>query len=226
MSDPYHLDLTQFSLAHFRQILETREVLPGRKVLKEQLPERFAQLEQLGLTNLHELLAALKTPPRLAQIAAATGLPVDYLTILRREANSYLPKPFNLAEIPEVDPTAVERLAGLGLKNTQQLFARVHTPAGRLELAQAADLPLAAVVELAGLADLARISGVGPVFARLFYAAGVRSLADLEASQPEPLFARLHAINAAKQYTKIMATLKDVVYCIDFARILPKVLEL
>jgi len=45
MADPYHIDLEQFSLERFRQTLETADLSPGRRVLQENLSERFAVLE-------------------------------------------------------------------------------------------------------------------------------------------------------------------------------------
>lgn len=80
-------------------------------------------------------------------------------------------------------------------------------------------------MELVKLSDLARISGVGPVFARLLYEAGAETVEVLGSKSAELLFERLHAINQAQQYTKAMASLKDVRYCIEAANALPKIIE-
>ncbi len=88
-----------------------------------------------------------------------------------------------------------------------------------------ADVPSGDLLELVKLSDLARIGGVGPVFARLLYDAGADTLEELPKCLPEELFERLHAINREKGYTKAMASLKDVTYCIETASELPKVIE-
>ena len=53
---PYHIDLEQFSLERFRHVLETGELLPGRKVLQENISERFEVLGSMGIRNLKELI--------------------------------------------------------------------------------------------------------------------------------------------------------------------------
>jgi predicted flap endonuclease-1-like 5' DNA nuclease len=225
MADEYHLDLAQFSLKKFRRILETGAVLPGRRILKEQLAERFATLEALGIGNLQDLLDALKSKEKIEQLAKQSGLPKEYLVILRREANSYVPKPFNLSEIPEVEQVYIDRLAAVGIKTTQHLFARAKTKHDRAALSKLADVPPAKLVELVKLSDLARINGVGPVFARLFYEAGADTLDKLMSRSPDELFETLQAINQAKKYTKIMATVKDVAFCMTMAKELPKAIK-
>jgi len=122
MADPYHIDLERFSLERFRHSLETGEVLPGRRILKEKIAERFKILESMGIRNLKDLIQALKSPKKLEQFSKKSGLPQDYLVILRREANSHIPKPVNLREIPGVNSVCVERLAAAGIKNTQHLM--------------------------------------------------------------------------------------------------------
>jgi len=224
VSDQYHLDLKTFSLQKFKRSLESG-VLPSRKILQEKLDERFAVLESLGINHLQALIDALKTKKRLADLAQQSGLPQEYLTILRREANSYLPKPVNLRDIPDTDPTHVEKLAAVGIKHSQHLFVRAKSKRARAELSQQTGVPEEALVELLKLSDLARINGAGPVFVRLFYAAGVETLEELARCSPEPLLERLRAVNAAKQYTRAMASLKDIQYCIQTAQELPQVIE-
>lgn len=88
MTDPYYLDLEQFSLEQFRHSLETRDLLPGRKILQENLAERFEILETMGIHNLQTLIDRLKTRQKVKQFSQESGLPEAYLTILRREANT------------------------------------------------------------------------------------------------------------------------------------------
>jgi predicted flap endonuclease-1-like 5' DNA nuclease len=222
MAENYHQDLTLFRLDEFRHILETEEVLPGRKILSEKITERFAVLESQGINNLQDLLNNLKSKNHIEKFATQSGLPVDYLVILRRQVNSYLPKPFTLQEIPGIDPIYINRLAACGIKNSQQIFMRSRTKQERTDLARQVDLPYTAILELFKLSNLARINGVGPVFARLIYETGVDTLEKLVQSAPEELYKKLLSINHQKQYTKIMATLKDLAYCIKIARSLPR----
>lgn len=226
MADNYFIDLKEYDLEQFRRRLESGDVLPGRVILKEKLRERFGILQAMGIENLQDISQALKNKDSTRQFSEKSGLPVDYLIILRREVNSYVPKPFNIGEIPGIDPVNTGRLAEAGIQTTKQLFERAKTRTGRTALCKATGVPEADLLELAQLSDLARINGVGPVFARLFYDAGVCSVETLLACQPVEVFERLKAVNAEKKYTKIMASLKDVQWCVEIAKKLPIVLPI
>jgi len=225
MTDDYHIDLERFSLERFRDILITGEVLPGRKILKEKISERFEILKSMGIRNLKELIEALKTKVKVERFSQESGLPKDYLIILRREANSYIPRPVNLKDIPGVDSEYIERLAAVGIKHTKHLFERARFKRDRAELSRLVNVPSDALLELVKLSDLARIGGVGPVFARIFLDAGIDTLEKLSNSSADEVFERTIAVNKEKGYTKVMATLKDVKVCVNTARELPKVIE-
>ena len=70
-----------------------------------------------------------------------------------------------------------------------------------------------------------QISSVGPVFARIIYQAGYDTLEKMANATPEEMHERLWAVNREGGYTKIMATLKETRYCIEYAQQLPKVIE-
>jgi predicted flap endonuclease-1-like 5' DNA nuclease len=225
MEDNYYIDLEQFSLERFKRLLETKELSPGRRILKEDIPERFGLLASLGINNMKELTDLLKSKDRAVRFAQDSGLPLDYVIILRREANSYLPKPVNLKDIPGVNPAHIERLAGLGIKNSKQLFERGKNVRDRAELSRQIDVPGSVLLELVGLSDLVRISGVGPVFARIIFEAGTNTLEKLSNSSADKVFEELIVINDDKGYTKAKFTLKDVRYCISAAKELPRAIE-
>jgi hypothetical protein len=96
----YYLDLGKFSLKKLKGLLKSTRLLPSQQILQEKIDERFACLEGNGIENLEQLQKALKTKSAVQSFAEATGLPPDYLTILRREVNSYLPKPVDLKDFP------------------------------------------------------------------------------------------------------------------------------
>ena len=225
MADNYYTDLEQFSLESFKRLLETKELSPGRRILKEDIPKRFEILASMGINNVKELTDLLKSKERAVRFAQDSGLPLDYVVILRREANSYLPKPVNLRDIPGVNPAHIERLAGVGIKNSKHLFERGKNVRDRAELSRQIDVPGIVLLELVGLSDLVRISGVGPVFARIIFEAGIDTLEKLSNSSAGALFAELVDINDDRGYTKAKFTVKDVRYCISAAKELPKAIE-
>jgi hypothetical protein len=199
-------------------------MLPGRTILQEEIAGRFAALEAMGIGNLKELVSALSTKEKIRRFSEASGLPVPYLVILGRQARSYVPKLVYFREIPGVDPEQVGRLSAAGIKHSKHLFDRGATPADRVALAEETGIPAGDLQELVSLADLARVGGMGPVFVRLFYEAGVDSLATLAGWAPEALFERLHAANRERGLSHVVPSLKDVTNYVEKARELPKVI--
>jgi hypothetical protein len=226
MSELYHVDLEQFSLEEFKHILETGRLLPSEKILGEKIPERFATLEALGITNLQDLAQRLKSKKKVEQFAQESELPQDYLTILRRRLGVYTPKPVPLVKFPGVDLEHVERLATAGIKQTKQLFERAKSKQERAELSKLAGVPGDALLELVKLSDLSRASYVGPTFARVIYEAGADTLGKLVDFSPEELCAKMRAVNEEKQLTKAaMPSVEDMAACVGIWKRLPRVIE-
>lgn len=226
MTSQYHMDLTQFSLEQFRHVLETGERLPSEQILGDEISERFVILASMGINNLQDLTAALRTKKKLAQFSQESGLPQDYLTVLRRRAGTYTPRPVPLKRMPGVDPDAVERLAGVGIKDSRQLFPQVQSGQERADLATHAGMSGKVLLELTKLSDLVRAPYVGPVFARLFYEAGADTLERLATSQPEELAARIRTVNEEKTLTKAaLPTAEHMVSWLEIVKMIPQTIE-
>lgn len=176
MSDRYQLDLRKYSLQKFKKSLQSRDLIPSRKSLKDDLDARFRILENYGITNLEELTDALKTKPKVEQFSKETGLPIQYLTLLNREAKSYLSKPIRLDKFSGIQVKYLDLLGNVGIRNSRQLFVETRDKSKREQLSEETGIPNEVLHELIGLADLSRIYGVGPVFARMIYDVGIRSV--------------------------------------------------
>jgi hypothetical protein len=225
MQDPYYINLKEFSLERFKHILKSEEMLPARQILKEDVDARFDILASIGIENLSDLIGALSTKRKLEAFSHKTGLSVDYLVILRREARSYIPKPVVLREIPGVIMEDVEKLEAIGIKHSKHLFERGQTKKQREELAAATGVSLESLLELVKLSDLARVRGIGAAFTRLFYETGADTIDKLSQWEPEALFKKAHAINDEKRVTKVVPPLKDFLQYVAIAKDLPKVIE-
>jgi hypothetical protein len=55
-------------LEEYEKILESKELLPGRKVLKESIHDKFNIIRSEGIKNLKELLEMLKTKKRMENL--------------------------------------------------------------------------------------------------------------------------------------------------------------
>jgi hypothetical protein len=200
----YGLDLTGVSLPAYGELLRRRNLLPSRRPLLQGLEENFAHMQTLGIRTVADLLKALSTPAKVAGFAAKSGVPAEYLTVLRREAGTLVVKPVPLAAFPGTDAAQIEALLARGIKTSQDYFEAAQDRDG----------------ELFCLCDLARINGVGPSAAKMFYDAGYCSPAAIAAADAEPLLSGIAQANAAHRYYQGTLGLSDAQYCIDMAGLL------
>ncbi len=118
--------------------------LPGRRILRQDIDHNFNVIERQGIANLAQLKKQLAAPQKIVSFAAITGIPADYLTILKREIGSLEQKPVPLASFPDLDGNIVSSLNSRGIKTSREYF----------------ESGLAGTDELFCLCDLVRINGV------------------------------------------------------------------
>jgi len=225
MVENYHIDLKKISLKEFQEEIKNSELLPSRKILKDNIDKRFKILKGNKVDNLQDLANLLKTPKKAREFAEKSGLPEDYILILRREINSYTPNPVNLDKFPGIKDETLHKLNSAGIKNTAHLFKRVKTQEDRENLATALGIPCKDLMVLTKLTDMVRIKWVGPVFARIFLDSGTDTAVKIAKSKPNPLYKSLVEINNQKKYTKSKFTESDVEMCIKVANMVPKAVE-
>jgi len=225
MVDEYYINLEKYPLEKFKHELKESELLPSRRILKEQINERFKILEDKGVKNLQYLLISLKTPAKCREFAKKSNIPEDYLLILRREVNSYIPKPVNLENFPGIEKDNIKKLNNIEIKNTAHLFKRIKTEKDRKELSSETGINYEKIMELTKLTDLSRIKWIGPIFARVFFESGTDTPLKVSDSDAEFLYKKLVQINKEKGYAKGKFIESDVELCIKVSKMVPKAIE-
>ncbi|HWQ71303.1 MAG TPA: DUF4332 domain-containing protein [Desulfitobacteriaceae bacterium] len=203
---PYNLDLAVLAVRDYKELLKSQNLLPGRRILRQDIDHNFNVIERQGIANLAQLKKQLAAPQKIVSFAAITGIPADYLTILKREIGSLEQKPVPLASFPDLDGNIVSSLNSRGIKTSREYF----------------ESGLAGTDELFCLCDLVRINGVGAVAAKTFYEAGYRSVAEVACAEAAVMLRKVAVVNEARQYYKAKLGLKDMQFCIDFASLLIK----
>ena len=197
MEDHYHLDLDEYSLQRFKNDLATREMIPSRVSLKDDLDARFEKLEINGITNLNELIKTLNSKDKIEGYSQETGLTREYLTLLNREAKSYLPKSIRLDKFPGKTRNYLTSLEDIGIRNTRQLFNQAWNKKERESLSQKTEIPIEILDELVCLSDLSRAYGIGPVFARMLCDVGIKTIKELVEYTAEDVI-RIYEENSKK----------------------------
>lgn len=132
---------------------------------------------------------------------------------------------FALRQFRGLDRAQLARLEALGVANVEQMLDAGRTPAMRRELAERADVPVEVILELVKLSDLARLSGVKGVRARLYYQAGADTVERLAAAEPEALLRRLAELVERAEFAGIAPLPLEVQHTLAAARQLPRLVE-
>ncbi len=154
-------------------------MIPSRQILKDNLKANFDILRMSEIDNIADLSGILKSKTKIDAFAEATGLSSEYLTLLRREANSYFPSPVKLSRFIGVDEILVSRLEGHGIKTSKQLFELVANRDQYAVFLRTSGFTQRELSELISLSDLSRLYGVGPAFAGMLFEAGLDSVQTL-----------------------------------------------
>jgi hypothetical protein len=134
-------------------------------------------------------------------------------------------KPFLLKDFRGVDQVHAEKLASMGIVDVVQMIEAGSTPAQRESLSEQTGVPLEAVLEFVKLSDLARISGLKNIRARLYYDAGVDTIEKLAQWDAEDLRVMLIEFVERTGFDGIAPLPKEAKNAVTTARNLPKVVE-
>lgn len=178
-------------------------------------------MKSIGINNLEELLNSIKTDIKRDNISKKTGIDDNYLTILRREINGFIPKPISLSVFLDIDKSLLLKLSKIGIKTSKDLFEKAISKADRKTLSELTEIRYDSILMLLKLSDIGRVNGVGPVFAQMLYDVKCDTIEKLSKSDEKNLYKNLITINDKKNYTKAKFTEKDLLFCIKYAQKLP-----
>lgn len=215
----YSIDPELISLDKFRELTAGKDLLPGRVCLQKGMEKRFAILKESGIRHLGDLLSNLSSRAKIQQYSRQSGLAEDYLIILKREAGSYLSRPFPLSDFPGIPFEYTEILKSQGLMHTRDLFEKLQADEQPAELSTTTGIPAYRLKELFSLCDLSRITGVGGIFARVLYEAGIRSAEEYSLNHAASTLKRCREVIDTYGYAAGKLGEKDVQYGINYARV-------
>jgi predicted flap endonuclease-1-like 5' DNA nuclease len=115
-----------------------------------------------------------------------------------------------------------QKLKRQGISYTHQLLREAGSTEQRRRLAERSRIDQVALLRLVRRADLARVKGVGAIFADMLELIGVDQVAALAEQDPVELRARLYQLNAAERLARRAPTPEEVQHWISQARALPR----
>ena len=214
----YYKDLGEINIDRYKEILKSANLLPSWMVLKEKIDENLDIIKEQRIENLAELQQALKTKTRLQQFAAESGLPLQYLTVLRRVINGYHPKPNRIRDFPNVDETIASKLEAIGIKNTLKLYPEILTADKRNELSHKTGISPNEVLKLAKLTDLSRVRWVNHTFAYVLLEAGYNNAEEIANANYHEMYEAVKKLNEERKIYNAHIGSNDMKLCVEAAK--------
>lgn len=216
----YAIELKQISIQKYMEILRNQNLLPGRRILLEELEVKFRRITAVGIGNLHELKNSLATPQKLSVFSAKTAISEDYLIILKRELGSLAQKPVPISEFPGVSGQSVLKLAKHNAKTSKDFYNMCPADGDMEAMTRKTGISMNELIELYCLCNLVRINGVGAIAARTMYESGYKYIVEIAHADAGELLDRISEVNSAKQYYNAILGKKDMQFVIDFANLI------
>lgn len=148
---------------------------------------------------------------------------VHVATTMRRDRVEL--RPFRLRQFRGVDTSAIDALARVGIRSATRLLEVAADSHQRAGLASRTGISPVTLDELVRLSDLARISGLKGIRARLYLDAGVGSVADLATRDPADLLATLKDFVDASSFDGTVPSDGEVRHAVAQARRLDPLVE-
>jgi hypothetical protein len=133
--------------------------------------------------------------------------------------------PLKLKEFRGVNAADLMKLENAGIRNVKEMITAGQTLAKRKELSAKTGVPIATILELVKLSDLARIQGVKGIRARLYYDAGVDTMEKMAKWSPIELREMLVGFIEKTKFNGIAPLPKEAKFTVEMARRMPKIVE-
>jgi len=206
----YHIDDEHIGLDELQKRIEETALIPSRAPLLDAIDTKVEAIKQQGITTMALLRKTLKNSIQMEALSKAAGIDMQYLTLLRREIESYFPKPFALEEFDWLPQKEIARLTEIGIRNTEQLFQAVGNEGKQNELMKSSGIDPTVLEELTHISDMCRVQWVSPLFARMLAETSFNSASSLAAANAEELYEALLHVNEGYKYFKGKIGLRDV----------------
>lgn len=207
---PYYIDAGKVTIQDLLIRITETDLVPSRSMLLEDIKDNFAKLNRNGIFTLAEFRKTVKNPKNLRPFAERTSIEVEYLTLLRREVESYFPKAFPLSAFDWLDKSQIKKLESEGYNNTALLYDAFEMPAKREELIESIGLKDEFIDKILPLVNLTRIQWVNPIYAKILVEAGYKNANTIAEANADDIHRKIEKINNERRYFKGKIGLRDI----------------
>ena len=125
---------------------------------------------------------------------------------------------YKIADIEGIGAVYGEKLSAADIKTTGDLLAQCCSRTGRKSTAEGTGVSEKLLLTWSNMADMMRITGIGPQFAEMLEAAGVDTVKELATRRADNLAAKMLEVNEAKNLANATPAESIVAGWIDAAK--------
>lgn len=206
----FHMNTDEISLEDLQRRIETTDLVPSRISLLNGLSDKINKLKKQGVNNLTDLRNSIKNPKKIASFSQITDIDEEYLILLRREIESYFPKPISLKSFDWLPQEEINKLGIEGITNTAVFFQYCKDKNKEEGLRTGLRMDKDVFYQISCLSDLTRMQWTGSIAARLYFDAGYHTALAISTADPEVLCNALIKINEGYRYFKGKIALRDI----------------
>ncbi len=214
----YYINLKSISIDNYKEVLKTTELIPSWKVLGEDIDKNLDIIKKHRISNLDELLVALKDKSKIQEFSKQSGLPAKYLEVLKRVVSGYRQKPNKIKDFSCVSEDTLHKLEKSGLKNTLKLYDEVLTPEKRNECSKKTGISQDEMLKLAKLVDLSRIRWVNHTFAYVLLESGYDTVEKVAQADYKELYTAIKQLNEERKIYNAHIGERDMKMVIESAQ--------
>ena len=214
----YYIDLKSISIDKYKEILKTTELIPSWKVLGKNIDKNLNIIKNQNIENLDELLTALKNKDEIQEFSKQSGLPADYLEVLKRVVKGYRQNPNKIKDFTCIPEVVSNKLEKLGIKNTLKLYNEVLTRQKRTEFSQKTGISMDEMIRLAKLTDLSRIRWVNHTFAYVLLESGYDTAEKVANADYKKLYETIKKLNEKRKVYNAHIGERDMKMVIESAQ--------
>ena len=205
-------------LEEVKERILTSDLVPSRASLTEGIDQLFDMIAAAGINTLADLQKFLKNQSKMEMYCSQNGISMEKTALLRREVESYRPKPFKLAEVDWLPRDEIGRLINFGIGTSVDILMELEA-AGRVEkLADKTGVDGDVLSQLVSLCDLASVQWVSLNFARWLAEAGYARPREVAAADAQKLSSDLELINVEGKFFHGKIGMRDIKRLIHAAK--------
>lgn len=125
---------------------------------------------------------------------------------------------YDIKEIEGIGPAFADKLAAAKIETTDDLLKLCCDSKGRKSVSGTTGVSESQLLKWSNLADLMRVSGIGPQFSELLEASGVDTIKELRTRNAENLAVSMEKANQQKHLAKASPSAKTIQGWIDKAK--------